>query len=707
MISFISYPRILVSSMSDKRHYHSVNPLKLTRVPRVFVSLCVTGKPQYEVTTETTHYERVLRDYSIGEYVRSIVSYSNRGEQTEYNPKWGYHGREYLRSITEKHKSIYLLCNGVQRCFTLLGLWELFDEGMITLPGIRNRFGTPIQDKFTMRGYVAIGGNTEIIVCKWGDCTIRAVSHSNYGNVSLDDIMQGYGEEYDAINIRQGEDSEAYPDVLDIQRSMADWYRKMLMQWKSLDSGTWKTTSSQLSHTLYRRKFLKERLTTIRPPQIDRLERASLFGGRADVFYIGDVSTWHRNESLRIRGYKESEYNKTVESIYRLDISSMYPFIFSQYEVPGHCVYHETGNAFAELKFAIESDYIIIAAVRINTPHPEYPVRIHPHTKEFSVIEQKRFFTARSIIPGSVEYGVGEFDTVLIGPELERAYHDNLITKCYEYAVYLPSSEYMDYMQYLINMRYACRLSRDARGEAMYKMYGNSFGGKLAQKNCGWNDAPENTPVLCQWGEWYALNCDDQTCRKYRAIAGYPQVWKDETYNALGRPAVWSYVCAVSRYIMRSIREILPRHTLIQQDTDGLYVTNEAIGILTVNGMLSDDGPGKLRIVSQHKHVRFYDARHYIRDGQAVMSGLSAGFSATDGGSYLDTKEYSIGHGKLIEAPSSVKTSVRYVVLNCEVTPSRIDGDGYVLPYRVSNQSAWQPYNLDPLATLFRGLHLQ
>lgn len=447
---------------------------------------------------------------------------------------------------------------------------------------------------------------------------------------------------------------------------------------------------------------MPKRLTTARPPEIDRLERCSLFGGRSDIWYTGDVSTWHSASHLRLPDYKKAIHSIKTSAIYRVDISSMYPYIFSQYETPGLCIYHETKHANEELRFAVKSDYIICAAVRINTNIPEYPVRIHAHDQVKNVVDGKRFSQVVRKVCDSVEYGIGEFDTVLIGPELTRAFDDGHIVRCYEYSVYLKSNEFMEYMTFLIGQRYINRKLGNVHLEKMYKMIANSFGGKLAQRNAGWSNAPDDTAVKYQWGEWYTYDFDTGVGNKFRSISGYPQIWVKERYNPRGRPAVWSFVCAVGRYIMRSIREIMPEHSILQQDTDGMYVTHDGVDALNAYGLLDDTGPGKLRIVSEHRHVRFYDARHYVCDGKAIMSGLTAGFKVTDGEHFLDTKEYSIGHGKLDFGPTSITTQMRRVSLDCEMTPHRIGVDGWTVPYRVNNKSGWQPYGVDPLGVLFR-----
>lgn len=688
--------------MNRTEYYSSVSPLSVTRIPKVFLSMACIGKPDRELTSSSQYYERVLRSYSIGEYQRTINMYSCRSEITQRDVSDGYYAREFINDVRKKHQSIWIICEGLLRCFTLLSMWELFDSKEITLPGLQSEANENDDKNTTAKGYVSIGGKTEIIVCKWGDCTIRVVSISNYGDMTLQDIFRSNDDELETISIRNGEDSANYPDILDIQRNVAYWYRKMLFKWKQDDNGVWKSTASQLSHSIYRRKFLKKRLTTVRSPQLDRLERASLFGGRSDIWYSGDVKTWSNRKGLYLPGYKKSEHTYNVESIYRLDISSMYPYVFSQYEVPGQCFWHETTNANDELKHAVKSEHIVIAAVRINTSIPEYPVRLCGETTYKTVSGNGRVANFAVHRKASVEYGVGEFDTVLISPELERAYEDGIIKHCYEYACYLKSSEYMDFMQYLINKRYEHRLNGDKYAEDMYKLLGNSFGGKLAQKNCGWSGINEPICVPFNWGEWFEVDADTDEITKYRAIAGYPQVFNKEEYSPKGRPSVWSYICSVGRYIMRSIRETLPQETILQQDTDGLYVTNEAIDILTANGLLGVIGPGRLRIVSKHNHIRFYDARHYIVDSVPVMSGLTAGFHVTDGDKYIDTKQKGITSVGDSGSPHKISTIIRTVSLHCQHLANRNIKNGFVQPFNINNKSQWMPFSADPLATLFR-----
>lgn len=688
--------------MSRSEYYSSVSPLKVTRIPKAFLSISCIGKPDRPIDENSGYYERVLRSFSIGEYQRTINMYSCRSEITMRETNDAYYAREYVNDIRKKYTSVWIVCDGLLRCLTLLSFWDLFDSGHITLPGLYTGEKVKKDDIKGIRGYVSIGGKTEIIVCKWGESTLRFVALSNYGDMTLADIFRSNDDELETISIRNGEDSINYPDVLDIQRNIGLWYRKMLIKWKNDDNGVWKSTAPQLSHTIYRKKFLKARLTTVRSPQLDRLERASLFGGRSDIWFSGDAKTWSNKKGLYLKGYKKSENVYNVSGITRLDISSMYPYIFSQYSIPGQCFWHETENADKEIGNAVKSGYIVIAAVRINTSIPEYPVRINEETTYKSTVLDQKVANFAIHKKNSVEYGIGEYDTVLIGPELERAYLDGHIVRCYEYACYLPSEEYMEFMQYLINKRYEYKLSKDKYAEDMYKLLGNSFGGKLAQKNCGWKEVKESICMPCNWGEWFEVDADSGEITKYRAIAGYPQFYSNEEYSPKGRPCVWSFVCAVGRYIMRSIRELLPPKSVLQQDTDGLYVTDDAVEILVKNGMLGQDGPGKLRMVSTHNHARFYDARHYIVDGIPVMSGLTTGFDTTDGERFKDTKEKGAFNRVDNNAPSSIATVIRSVSLHCQHSQNRNSQNGWLEPYRVNNKSSWVRYEDDPMATLFR-----
>lgn len=214
--------------MSRTDHLHTVSPLKMTRTPRTFLSMSVTGRKPDNLPEGVGFYERTLKSYSIGEYRKTINHYSNRSECNEKNAYDGYHAREYIDALCKHHQSIWIVSAGLQRSFTLLGIWELFDNGRITLPGIRNRYGVPVQSTTGVKGYIAIGGKTEIIVCRWGDCTIRAISTSNYGNASITEILESVGEDIEARCIPGGEDSNEYPDNLTMQRAIGRWYGTML-----------------------------------------------------------------------------------------------------------------------------------------------------------------------------------------------------------------------------------------------------------------------------------------------------------------------------------------------------------------------------------------------------------------------------------------------------------------------------------------------
>ena len=689
---------------NEVRQYHTVRPLGLTRIPRAFISLATISQPDRRYSENNDFAELVLKSYSVGYYERKIKGFSCMEEITDNEAQNGDSAASFIQRYASESEAIWIICNGVSKAFTLIGLWKFVEDRTFR---IRNREGDTDNGRNENRrkdGYIAIGGKTEIIICKYNKCTLTFVSTTNYADTSVSDIMELYGDEIDAINCRQGEHSELYPDIIDIQRCQAKWFSEMLMNWKANDCGVWKTTSSQLSHSLYRRKFLAEPLTTTRNERLDRLERASVFGGRSEVYYCGDVARFENHIAPYVYEYNRASNTMFTERIYRVDISSMYPYIFANYEIPGVCIHHSETSDLSILDNCCNSTLIPLAAVSIETNEPEFPVRIHARKIEKSVLVNDRFRTKIDYIQSSIDYPVGKFDTVLIGPELEYAYSKGYVKALHEIAIYTKSSEYMDYMQYLINKRMEMKISKQKHGERFWKLLANSFGGKLAQRNAKWIDAPIDTDVKSQWGEWYVCNVDTNELIKYRAIAGIPQVWQSDSYSPKGRPAVWSMVCGIGRFIMMNIRKIIPPEYLLQQDTDGMYITEKAIPYLENAAMLGIDFPGKLRIVSEHGHIRFWGPRHYIVDGQFIMSGLSTGFIHVIGDDYYDTKEGGICSGKIDKTPTSIASNRRRVSLKYTLNNKKFTEDGYFRPTHMSPQAGWKPFRLDPMGLLFRGI---
>lgn len=685
-------------------HQHTVEPLTVTRIPRAFVSLAVIGQPDRRYEENSGYAELVLKSYSIGEYERVINTYRNN---SEYNGDFvtGANGAaDYIKSVCESYESVWILCNGVSRCCTLLNYWQQFEEGTFDFGRIKIVNQNDNSPRIRHKGYIVHGGKTEIIQCRYKDTSLTFVSVSNYGDTSVSDIMHQYGDEYDAINCRLGESHELYPDVLDIQRCMAKWYSRMLLNWRANDCGTWKTTSSMLSHSLYRRKFLPAKRTTMRNESLDRLERSSVFGGRAEVYYFGDVCRSKNYIAPYVDGYKRAEHIALTEKIVRIDISSMYPYIFSQYEVPGDCIAHKEIDDMSYLECLCKSDLIGIAAVRIRADIPEFPVRIHPTITEKTEKFEHGFRTRKIYSQSTVEYGIGEFDTVLIGPELEYAYKIGAIKALREIAIYTKSDEYMEYMLWLIGQRYKCKIAGNKHEEKLWKLMANTFGGKLAQRNARWIDCDDEIDIGSPWGELYVSNADTGELTKYRSIANYVQKWQSDTYSPKGRPAVWAMVCSIGRFLMMGIRNLIPQHLIIQQDTDGMYVMKDAIPYLERAGLLADDTPGSIRVVSEHNHIRFWGPRHYIVDGEFIMSGLSTGFVHVIGDDYLDTKESTLGNSRIGSRPETILSTKRKLSLKYTSAYSKCGADGYFKPFRVNNRTNWKPFYIDNMAKLFRNI---
>lgn len=689
---------------SNIKQFTTVRKLSVTRIPKAFISLYVKGVLIGDTDRPIGSFERRLASYAISTFKRRVSTYSVDNKQVEWTPKDAYHCREYILEHARGDDSIIVLCDGVSRTLTLINFWELIDNKVVLLEDTKLIKTQKGVKESKQRGYVAIGDKTEIFECLYNGKKITFISYTNYGDLELADIFESIGDELNAVLCRYGEDSESFPEAEEISNALGEWFSEMLNKWKRNDCGTWKSTASQLSHSIYRRKFLKADETYTRKPELDRLERSALFGGRAEIFHAADICRFESDIAKNIANYNRSQYLKFTENIYRLDITSMYPFIFSSYKTPGKMLYHNSCYDVKELGYALSTDAIICAAVRIKTEIPEYPVRIHPQKSIKTVVVNKQFKIERNYSPSSVKYPIGEFDTVLIGEELKRAYQENSIKAIYEYSVYNQSDEFSEFMTYLIGKREESRINKDRHSENFWKLIGNSFGGRLAMRNRGWKDCGNDIEIIEPWGQWYV--CDDKNSKidKYRAISWKVQRWESDAYSPKGKPIVWAFVCMIGRILMREIRSKIPPGELIQQDTDGMYVTEKGFQSLCECGIVSERSPGKLRLVSTHKHVRFWGPRHYLVDGNFVMSGLSVGFNHIDGDYYIDTKESPLADSRKSHAPEFVSSTKAYVNLRCDVDKSRIDMEGNVKPYFLNNQYSWRPFSVDPLGTLFRGL---
>lgn len=230
----------------------------------------------------------------------------------------------------------------------------------------------------------------------------------------------------------------------------------------------------------------------------------------------------------------------------------------------------------------------VIARVRIRTTRAEYPKRQGDE----------------------VVYPIGEFVTTLCSPDLLALRKDGEVTRVYQCATYYLGTPFRDAMLALLKARAEADPKTSPDAHALSKLVANSLAGKLAQRVGGWErHSADDCPGL--WGEYYKLSGATGRAERFRHLAGAAWRWQEDKLAQGPHTSAFAFLTAYGRQMMRRIRDALPPYTVLQQDTDGLFVLPDAARQLRAGGMRTVAAPGMLREVATEDTAEFFGPKHY------------------------------------------------------------------------------------------------
>ena len=429
---------------------------------------------------------------------------------------------------------------------------------------------------------------------------------------------------------------------------LADW-------WRANARAPWGLTASAMSVGMLRTHVPKRSLCTHAVPETHALERQAAFGGRASVWFYGDVGEPARHATANVPAPPASRYGSESGPMVNLDVKSMYPSLLRDHTFPVKRLYHWNRVRPAEV-YEYAKDWGVIARVRIRTERAEYPERVGDR----------------------VYYRVGEFTTTLTGPELIQLRADGRIVNVYEMAVYQLGRPFRGAAAALIDMRLKAQCAGRPAWEMFAKLMSNGLAGKLAQKRGQWEPAPHEVPPT-DWGEWIVSTNGGKGVRKFRALAGIVWEYLPDPTGAGPYTAAFAYLAAYGRLHMRRIRDRLPERSVVSQDTDGLWCRLKMVAGSPVVKWVGGGTAGELVVRKESECGRFYSAKHYFTDCGWVLSGFRAAEVAADGATVSDTFRLDNHGRRATEAPHCVTVCKRTSTLKLESHGMKIGPDGWAV----------------------------
>lgn len=560
----------------------------------------------------------------------------------------------------------FVVCPVASDFLTLSRFWRETDRGRFRL--IEHREAKPVEPGVEAKarpewvGQLVLAGTPDIITARCDRGSVCFVSLSNFTRAPFEQLAQVAGVDVSPLYRESSESPPAEPDPIQWKQVCFGVLRKLIDWWIGEGNGPWRQTGSQLVLSLWRTRFYTGRICRHDDKEAGRVEELALHGGRASVWYYGDIGDRKSCPDGAHRPPPPSPWSAPWTELHRLDVSAMYPALLRDRRFPTRLVAHY-GQMTPEKLEQIVRHSEAIASVRLRTQLAEFPFR---HK-------------------GRVGYPVGEFCTTLAGPELRAALERGDVVDVYEVNRYDSGRPFAALMRYLLAERTKARERGDSFMELLFKSWAVGFGGKFAQRTSRWEFQPNIIPPF-RWGPWRQFpdpgpdraesiqaelaasggfrSAPAAPVRHLRALAGRAYLRVDGMAGANLLAAVFAYLTSYGRLQMAELRSELPRDAVVAQDTDGLFVTDTGLELVGQRRPLTEREPGKLRLVQSHKFARFFTPRHYYTDGHWTLAGVSDGFIVD---SPTRVRQYQVVNpvrGSPKSAPMSVRVYRSVVDLN-------------------------------------------
>jgi len=323
-----------------------------------------------------------------------------------------------------------------------------------------------------------------------------------------------------------------------------------LMRWvRENDMGMFRYTAPSQSMAAFRHRFMRHEIQIHDNAQIKKLERSGYFGGRTEVFKAGEIK----------------------QQVHQLDVTSLYPHVMKAGNFPRALIEYEIQPRYTSNLPDIDWASCI-AEVVLDTPHAIYPMRLD----------------------NAVLFPVGEFQTVLCGPELSQAIRQGRVKAIRSWSHYDCQPIFTEFVDGLWGLRLGYKQAGNELYDQFAKRIMNSLYGKFGQRSPGWVNVP-GVIAPVPWSQWTKVDKVANTRHVYRSF-GWQVQEKCEREEIDGTfVAISAFVSAAGRVYMNRIRGIAGNENVYYQGVDSIVCTDSGLDRLGVSGVIGNDQLGVLR----------------------------------------------------------------------------------------------------------------
>lgn len=500
---------------------------------------------------------------------------------------------------------------------------------------------------------LVLSHRTTILAYRQGGYQWTWLGARQFFDASEESLAESMGFEW----FETGELRHQQPNVKPTSSERAALWLKVFMRlidwWKVHTKAPFGVSAASLAMGVLRTHIGKGELCHHRHPVAWRLERDACFGGRASVWYYGDVGMPWFHSSRANPAPPRSRYGCLPGPAVLLDVKSMYPWLLREREYPvqirtcSEKCHRDDAQGYAD-------SFPVVADVTIETEVPEYPQRVGDR----------------------IYYRRGRFRTVLTSPELRQLRSDGRVLQTHAMAVYSAGRPFQAAAGALIDHREGLEGGTQGAWELFAKTLANGLGGKLAQKKGVWEHCPKVCPPY-PWGEWLVASSSGRRPTRFRAICGMVFKWKPDDSGEGPYTACFAFLAAYGRLHMRGIRSVIPRERVIAQDTDGIWACLDGVDSGRCCRVQTKSNAGDCREKRRTEAARFFDAKHYYTAEGWTLAGFSNP-RIDDTAEFIQDEQRHAGLvGRGGDAPVGVTVVHRKCSLRIKSHGMRIGKDGW------------------------------
>jgi hypothetical protein len=571
---------------------------------------------------------------------------------------------EWMKEHADPHKRNYVFAPSVPECLSITRFWETVDPADVWFQPQHagaakkpNRKTCP--NLMTVRRCVLNPRVGMFDYSQFGLSWVWLSAHQYLGH-DEESIAKSMGFRWP---VTQDWEYDGPTPIRTAPERAAMWrhaFVEMSKWWMASSRAPWGMTASAMSMGMLRTHIQPKSISTHTHADTHRLERDACFGGRASVWFYGDVGFPVAFGNPNLPAPKPAPYPRIEAPAYNLDVRSMYPWLLRERDYPCfRTSYREDCRPTDPQEYA--ESFGVVARVEIETRRAEYPERVNDR----------------------IYYRVGRFTTTLTGPELLALREDGRVVRCHAMATYQMGRPFREAARSLIAMREEARREKRPAWELFAKTLAVGMGGKLAQRKGAWEHVADKCPPYA-WGEWMESRSGNKAPAKYRAIAGMCWKYMPDGTGMGPYTAAFAYLAAYGRIHMRTIRDQLPAKSVLSQDTDGLWVTAAGRDAAELAQSSCEGRAGELTVRKAVSAGRWFGPKHYFTSDGWVLSGFAEPRIDADGQSVADTVRADNHLSRSHTSPKGVSVYRVVKSLRVESHGMKIGADGWASETRRS-----------------------